>query len=467
MKKHLLFIVALFISLGLNAQYWSQQNTNMAGTSTGVDQVSVVDSNIAWVNGFNGSGAGMFIKAHARTQDGGLTWAAGSFNGFGTYVQAKVLTAVNYDTAFCVALDTVAGAASFWKTVDGGSTWALVTGIMNTGTTTFADGVRFWDTEKGFCYGDPVSGEFDIYTTSNGGGTWDDVPGANIPDPVNTPGTEYGYDGSDCAATVAGGVGFFITNNGRVLKTIDYGTTWTVTTNPFTPTVSYGSNKIYASSANYVICAVYTTSTTTWEWKYTTDGGTTWNTFTPVSGTFYEYQMCYVPGTPNSFVATSPYSSTVMGVALSNDGGMNWTDYLDATYLQPTGSNIQCLGVGFYNLNIGWVGNYDQAATINSILRYNNPNGGAGVQTYTLDGNDLNIYPNPSSGEVYFSVNGPDKNDVNLQVMDLSGKIIFENTLNVISNSVCTYDFSALSAGIYIARVSGQGENIIHKLVIQ
>lgn len=464
MKKHLLFIMALFISLGLNAQYWSQQNTNMAGTATGVDQVSVVDSNIVWVNGFNGSGAGQFIKVHARTQDGGTTWTAGSYTGFGTYVQAKVLTAIDYNKAFCVALDTAAGTASFWQTVDGGATWTIITGILNGGST-FANAVKFWDGEKGFCMGDPISSEYDIYTTNDGGTTWNDVDGANIDAPYSA--SEYGYDGSDCAAIAPGGVGFFCTNMGRVFKTTDYGATWAVTpTNPFT-TIEYGSNKIYASSANYIICAVYTTASQTWEWKYTTDGGTVWSTFTPVSGTFYEYQMCYVPGTTNSFVATSPFSSTVMGVALSNDGGMNWTDYADATYLQPAGSNIQCIGVGFYNLNIGWVGNYDQAGTINSILKYNNPNGGAGIQSYSLDGNDLNIYPNPSKGEVFFSVNGPNKEEMLLQVMDISGKIIFEDAMNVISYSVCTYDFSNLSEGIYIARVSGQGENIVHKLVIQ
>lgn len=375
MKRNLLFIALLCISFGLKAQYWSQQNTNMAGSSTAVDQVSIVDSSIVWVNGMNGSGAGPFIQAQSRTQDGGATWVPGGYNGFGATVKAFVLTGVTYSDAFCVALDTVTGgAASFWKTTNGGSTWTKVTGILNTGTTTFADGVKFWNSSKGFCFGDPVSGEFDIYTTSDGGATWFDVPGANIPNPVNTPAAEYGFNGADCSSVVAGGIGFFMTNNGRIYKTIDYGATWTVTpTNPFTPTsASYGSNKLYASSADFIICAVYTTSTTTWEWKYTDDGGTTWSTYAP-SGNFYEYSMCAIPGAINTFVATSPYNTSIMGVAYSDPGAMNWTDYLDATYLQPAGTNVQCLGLGFYDAGIGWVGNYDQAATINSVLKYHHP----------------------------------------------------------------------------------------------
>jgi hypothetical protein len=461
MKRNLLLIVTLFFSLALNAQYWSQQNTNMAGTSTGVDQVSLVDSNIVWVNGFNGSGAGQFIQAHARTQDGGATWVAGSYTGFGALVQATVLTAVNYDTAFAIAYDTASSVASFWQTFDGGSTWTMVTGILNGGST-FADGVKFWNSTQGFCYGDPVSNEYDIYTTNDGGGTWNDVDGANIPDPFSA--SEYGYNGPDCATVLPGGIGFFFTNLGRVYKTVDYGATWTVTpASPFVQTGTYGSNKIYASSENYIICAVYTTA---WEWQYTTDGGTTWNAFAPIAGTFYQYGMCYVPGTLNMFVASSPDVNTAYGIGYSFDGGFNWTDYSDATYLQPSGGNVQCLGLAWYNSGLGWVGNYDQGQSYNSILKYDNP-AIVNVSNYSFENNDLHIYPNPSNGEVFFAVNGPNKENMSLQVFDVSGSLVYESILNVNSNPVCSYDFSSLSKGIYVAKISGQAENIVHKLVIQ
>ena len=362
MKKNFLLIALFFASIGLNAQYWSQQNTNFSGTSIGVDQVSIVDSNIVWVNGFNGSGTGSRIKAFSKTQDGGNTWTTGTYTGFGATVYPYVLTAASYTTAFAVAMDTASSSASFWQTTDGGTTWTTVASALN-GASSFADGVKFWNSTQGFCYGDPVSSEFEIYTTNDGGTTWTAVPGANIPDPSAS--DEYGYNGFDCAAIVPGGIGVFLTNKGRVFKTIDYGTTWTTTTDPYT---TAASGKIYASSANYIILANWATSTSTsYTWKYTTDGGTTWQTFSP-SGTFYDYQMCYVPGSPNMFVSTSPYQGT-SGVSYSFDGGLNWTDYLD-TLLQPMGPNIQCLGVGFYNTGIGWVGNYDQNGLINSILKY-------------------------------------------------------------------------------------------------
>ena len=370
MKKNLLFIALFFISIGLNAQYWSQQNTNMTGTRSGiaigVDQISIVDSSIVWINGYNGSGQGRFIHANSRTQDGGATWHAGSYSGFGTNVQATVLCGVSYNKAFCVAYDTASSVASFWKTTDG-TNWSTVTGVLNNGSTTFADGVKFWGNGKGFCYGDPVSSYFNIYTTSDSGKTWNAVPTSNIP--IAASSTEYGLNGFDCVSIVPGGFACFLTTAGRVITSNDYGATWTAT--PTAPFTTAAGGSLWASSPTYIIISnLATTTSTSYTYKFTTDGGTTWNDFNPTSGTFYQSAMCYVPGTDSMFVATGGNSSAAMGVGYTTDGGMAWTDFTDSTYLQPGGSNIQCLGVGFYNANIGWVGNYDQAQSINSILKY-------------------------------------------------------------------------------------------------
>ncbi|MDO9255859.1 MAG: T9SS type A sorting domain-containing protein [Bacteroidales bacterium] len=377
MKTSFLSLAMIFLSIELNAQHWSQQNTKMAGTYTAVNQVSVVDSNIVWVNGWNGSNQGGFIKAMARTKDQGITWTPGSYAGFGTYVRPSVLCGVSYYKAFCVAYDTAAGVGSFWKTTNGGTSWTTVPGVLNNGTTSFANGVKFWDHGKGFCYGDPVNNYFEIYTTSDSGSTWNAVNISNIP--VSLSG-EYGYNGSMCASIVPGGIGFFITNKGRVFKTIDYGASWALT-----PNAPYGAvlnGKIVASSASYILFGNYPTSASTVEsWKYTDDGGTTWDTLVP-TGNFYRYQLCYVPNTPNTFVSTSPY--TTKGVSHSYDGGKTWTDFTDTSFLQPGGSNIQCLGVGFYNSEIGWVGNYTQPFTFNSILKYSSLTATASASQSTI-----------------------------------------------------------------------------------
>jgi len=370
--KGLLILALVAMSFSVSAQAWRQQYTNMTGSTTYVDQIAVVDSNIVWVNGTNGSSTvDGFINAHSRTNDGGETWVPGTYNGIASTVDIRVLAASSYTNAFAIAMDTVSSVASFWKTIDGGANWSLVTGVMNTGSTTFADGVSFWDSSKGFCYGDPVSGKFDIYYTTDGGTTWTPTLAANTAAPVAG---EYGYNGAECAAKANNGVGAFITNKGRVYRTTDYGITWDTTAVAPFASCPY-SNIISMSSANFIIVGNLPTNTSSaYDYKYTTDGGATWNTYAAASGTFYTYKMCYVPGTANMFVATSPYSTGDKGVGYATDG-LNWADYYDATFLQDVSAvNMQMLGVAFADSSNGWVGNYNYFGGENSILRYQRNN---------------------------------------------------------------------------------------------
>ena len=466
MKRNLLFIIAICISLGLNAQHWTQQNTNMtsaiSGIVIGVDQISIVDSNIVWISGFNGTDPYKKIKSMARTNDGGTTWVPGNYNGFNATTFVGMLTGVSYNRGFCTAYDTIAGAASFWQTTDGGANWTTVTGVLNNGTTTFADGVYFWKNGKGFCYGDPVGGYFNIYTTNDSGKTWTAVTGT----PAALSG-EYGYNGSNSGAIIEGGIAFFMTNHNRVYRSTDYGATWAITAAaPLQTTTANVGTKIAASSANYIIAGSEATSTSTsYDMRYTTDGGATWDTLKAASGTYYDFGLCYIPGTTNMFVTTGV--STNYGVAYSYAGCLNWTDFVDANYLQPVaGTNIQCLGTSFYSSKIGWVGNFDQAQSMNSILKYDDPIGITGVKTYTVEQNDFNICPNPSRGNVMFSINGANTNDINLKVLDLTGKVIFEKVLNVKGVSTTSYDFSNISKGMYIVNISSANENITKKLII-
>ncbi len=461
MMKKLSFLTAcLSFACMTQAQVWTSQNTNFSGTSIGVDEISIVDANTVWLKGFNGSGTGgSQIKLFAKTIDGGTTWTPVPFGSTGTIMPA-CFAASSSQRVFVAAMDTVSSTASFWSTADGGTTWAAVPTLFSA-TGAFPDGVKFWNGNKGFCYGDPTGTPkvYEIYTTSDGGATWTAAATSVTP----TPSTEYGFNGTECAAIVPGssGVGFIMTDHGRLLRTTDFGVHWALTpTDPFT-SAAYNGNKVYASSANYIICATYLTATTTWTWKYTTDGGTTWNAYSP-TGPFYQFGMCYVPGTPNKFVASSPVTSAAAGVAYSNDGGQSWIDFTDAL-LQPSGTNIQCLAVGFSDVTTGWVGYY---GTTNSILKYHDIS--AGVNMFqSLNGNDVNVFPNPSNGLVNISVNGPNNQNIQVSILDMLGNVIASEILNPKLTFQTTIDLSAYSKGMYLVQITSGSEKVVKKLMLK
>ena len=58
-----------------------------------------------------------------------------------------------------------------YKTEDAGAHWQLL--FTNPDAKGFLDELAFWDAQHGIALGDPVDGQFAIFTTSDGGRNWD------------------------------------------------------------------------------------------------------------------------------------------------------------------------------------------------------------------------------------------------------------------------------------------------------
>ena len=80
--------------------------------------------------------------------------------------------------------------------------------------------------------------------------------------------------------------------------------------------------------------------------------------------------------------------------------------------------------------------------------------------------NVFNIYPNPSNGSI--SVSLSTNSDVKVQLNDISGRIIYNETFK---NADLTFkkdiNFNNLSKGIYLINVESDGKTASRKLIIE
>jgi len=235
-------------------------------------------------------------------------------------------------------------------TSDGGATWAKQTTASFNNSASFPNCVHFFNENDGWAMGDPVSGEYEIYTTTNGGTNWTQVAGSAIPNPLNG---EFGVVGYYSAVndTV-----WFGTNMGRVYRSPDKGHTWTAATvTPFSgkyikPTFRNGSHGLVQdkdAGTTGTLCETF-------------DGGLTWALVT-ATGTVYATDLSYIPGTENTWVSSGSLGTN--GTSYSFDGGHTWTDFAGtqgAEYMQMTWLNNHC----------GWAGGVNASATENGVYKY-------------------------------------------------------------------------------------------------
>ena len=83
-----------------------------------------------------------------------------------------------------------------------------------------------------------------------------------------------------------------------------------------------------------------------------------------------------------------------------------------------------------------------------------------GVNTKHLLSN-ISVYPNPSSG--VFSVSVPGSKAYALEVTDLTGKVIKAETVK----GKAHLDLSTNAKGVYLLKITSEGNTAIQKLIVQ
>ena len=453
MKRNLLLMAALLmISVYSNAQYWTAQNLNLPATSRGVRDISVVDANNVWVICYDGTTAGTNVLDFSHTNDGGTTWTAGLVGSDTTYSFSNIC-GLSYGEAWACMYDQLSttGGGGLWHTVDSGAIWDRVGLGSIFDANSFPDFVHFKDPNHGFAFGDPNNGYFEIYTTTNGGVNWTRTPQANTPTPLAN---EFGII-NDFA--VSGDTIWAGTDMGRVLRSVDYGLTWTAATVAATSRTVI--DVAFSDHNNGLAMLVSGTTTFTYYLYKTTNGGTTWSQVAPVSGFWFKQNITNVPGT-SYFVSTSQDFTTHLteGSSYTTNLGNTWT-LLDTA--------VQRGEVRFWNSSTGWCGGFSGQviSTDGGIFKWGV--GPVGLNSPSMVKAELSAYPNPSNGIVTLNFKNRGAADVSLSLTNSLGEQVFTKTIKntVLVNK--TFDFSGLPKGIYILNLEYGTERSTEKLVIQ
>ena len=418
MKKLLLLLSIASCSVA-NAQ-WTPQATGFATAARGLSEIKIVDANIVWATAYDGTAPTTEIQEFTRTVNGGTNWTPGIINVGDTALGINNISPISATTAWVSAVHPVTGTGSVvYKTSNAGVSWEQQNPTGYTSATSFVNFVHFFNANVGFSEGDPVSGEFEIYRTTNGGDNWTLVPGANIANPLAG---EFCYNGGN---VVIGSNVWLPGNRGRILRSTDMGLTWTAHQAPLTDFSSTAqSGTLHFSDAN-IGCLLKTVGTT-YTFYTTTDGGVTWSAGTPFTGT--RRILNYIPGT-TTIVATGV--GALAGTSVSPNNGLTWIN---------VESDDQRGASAFLNSTTGWCAGLSVNIITDGVFKLTGPLGNVAFESTSK----FIIYPNPANNTITIAASAIES--YKLSVADLTGKVLIEKSLNGIENTI---DISSLSKGVY------------------
>ncbi|MBN1280385.1 MAG: hypothetical protein JXA00_01915 [Candidatus Thermoplasmatota archaeon] len=334
-------------TVGMSSE-WIEQATGFPDPSRGINYIHCVDENIVWAAAYDGTNPSAACQEFTKTINGGTTWTPG-FIGGADGLSLSMIFALDENTAWAPMYAAAGGTQGIYKTLNGGSSWTRQESANYNLVGSFPNCVHFWDENIGWCMGDPVDGYYEIYTTTDGGALWTRVPSSDIPVPLSG---EFGVVGY---YDVIGDNIWFGTNMGRVYKSEDRGLHWTVAQ---TPLPAY-LRPMFKDEDNGLVIDLNAAATAML--AETSDGGATWQQIT-FSGTCYDSDICYLPGTDNMYISTGA-ASGASGASYSLDGGHTWILY-DEMF------DVQMMALDFVEGKIGWAGSFNDDEFTGGIFKH-------------------------------------------------------------------------------------------------
>jgi PKD repeat protein len=444
------------INVGGTAPYWTAQDLGYP-KSTLFDnrcasQISICSPTVAWATIEDAGASTHYPREFAVTTNGGQTWTYDTitFTGSTAYSISNI-DPLNKDTAYAAMSPLSQYGGTIAETVNGGKTWSLLASEPSY-STSWLDGVYFFDANNGLCYGDATtasSSKFIIYTTSNGGGSWTAITTAPAA-ATNNGAVETGMNGDFCASNDSL---WFGTSEGNLYYTYNKGASWAKTTT-LTLSDSCEVTPIFRPGGTGFVYGLNSTTYAFEGIQKSTNGGSSFAAKYKPTGYFVkEPDLAYIPGTASSWVDVAFGSGR--GSAFSNNTDCASFNNLD------TGS-IYYSSVKFYSPTIGYAGS--MVSNTNRGIFAWNPAVITGVKPVTEINDQVKVYPNPTSKVVNIELTGI-TNKSTIKVYNLVGENILTREVDPTFNNIIQLDLSSNNSGIYLVTVD-TGKNIITKRVM-
>ena len=381
MKKTLLSAFLVFILYTGTQSQWLMQASGFPNESTGAFTISMVNKDIVWISARDGLNAPYISNEFSRTINGGETWNPGQVIPGPAHYDISNISAIDASTAWAdIYLDSTAQDhhCGIYKTTNGGLNWVQQFAIQE-GTTSFANNVYFWNANEGMFHGDVRDGYFEIYTTSDGGTSWNRVPQSNINATVLPP-TEYG--GTRFFETVGDSMFCFISSGSTLYISKDRGHHWIGKPTGIVIPPNCWYQNIAFLDENHGLIGFARSTATSMTVHETSDGGDTW-TLVISTGPINLFSLEAVPGSPNTYVSTGQNASMLKsmpglsqsieapedpllvnsGVTYSFDGGHTWQKMAstDAKHF---------LALQWLNDSVAFAGSWDNNATNDGMYKF-------------------------------------------------------------------------------------------------
>ena len=292
-------IVAVTLTVQPSSRSWQPQSSGVTARLRGLSAASDM---VAWASGANGT--------IVHTTDGGQTWGRQSIPGT-ERLDFRDIDAVDERTAYILSIGPGESSRIF-KTSNGGAMWDLQ--FTNTDSKAFFDAMSFWDTTHGLAISDSIDGQFVAIRTENGR-DWTRIPSSAFPPALPNEGAFAG-SGTNIAVLPGGRawIGTGASNIARVLRTSDWGKTWSVADTPIAASASAGIFSVtFRDSRNGIAVGgdYKQESLATGTGALTSDGGVTWTAMPGLTG--FRSAIVSIPRAGRPLYIASGPSGTDMG----------------------------------------------------------------------------------------------------------------------------------------------------------